>query len=40
MAQVNYLKDKADEYLRKHRIVELFEDICSAICFKQPESVE
>jgi hypothetical protein len=29
----NELKAKADEYLRKHRIVELFEDLCTAICF-------
>jgi len=29
----NELKDKADEYLRNHRIVELFEDLCTSICF-------
>ncbi|KAL4475415.1 hypothetical protein ABPG72_022050 [Tetrahymena utriculariae] len=40
MSQVNHLKEKADEYLRKHRINELFEDICTAICFKQPEDIE
>ena len=29
----NELKNKADDYLRNHRIVELFEDLCTAICF-------
>lgn len=29
----NPLKDQADEYLRKHRIVELFEDLCSDLCY-------
>ncbi len=40
MTETNYLKDRADAYLRKHRVVELFEDLCSAICFKQPEDIE
>ena len=29
-----------DEYLCKNRIVELFEDICTPICFKFPEDIE
>eukprot|EP01016_Furgasonia_blochmanni_P054005 TRINITY_DN8836_c0_g1_i5.p1 TRINITY_DN8836_c0_g1~~TRINITY_DN8836_c0_g1_i5.p1 ORF type:complete len:156 (+),score=32.87 TRINITY_DN8836_c0_g1_i5:162-629(+) len=40
LRQNNKLKEDADEYLRKHHIIELFEDLCTAICFKQPEDVE
>ena len=39
MSQVNYLKEKAEEYLRKNRISELFEDLCTAICFKKPDNI-
>ena len=33
-------KVAAEEYLRKHHIVELFEDICTAIAYKKPENVK
>jgi Glu-tRNA(Gln) amidotransferase subunit E-like FAD-binding protein len=36
----NILKENADEYLRKHRIIELMEDLCSDICFEQPKNIE
>lgn len=36
----NKLVDNAEDYLAKHRIVELFEDLCSAICFKKPDNVQ
>lgn len=36
----NKLVNNAEEYLNKHRIVELFEDLCSSICFKKPEDVK
>jgi hypothetical protein len=29
----NVLKENAGEYLRKHRVIELMEDLCSYICF-------
>jgi hypothetical protein len=38
--KANILKDNADEYLRKHRIIELMEDLCSDICFEQPKNIE
>ena len=40
MKAQNPLKDKADEYLRKHRIIELMEDLCSDVCFEQPKNIE
>eukprot|EP00930_Biecheleria_cincta_P000167 TRINITY_DN10034_c0_g1_i2.p2 TRINITY_DN10034_c0_g1~~TRINITY_DN10034_c0_g1_i2.p2 ORF type:complete len:123 (+),score=39.41 TRINITY_DN10034_c0_g1_i2:200-568(+) len=30
---------KADEYLKRHRILELFNDLCSSVCYKQPEDL-
>ena len=27
---------QAEEYLRKHHIMELFEDLCTAIAYKKP----
>ena len=36
----NELKDEAELYLRKHRIVELFEDLCTSVCFAQPDNIE
>ena len=39
-AGFNKLEERAEEYLRKHRIPELFEDLCSAVCFKRPENVQ
>lgn len=31
---------QAEEYLRKHRIMELFEDLATAIAYKKPENLE
>ena len=39
MKENNPLKNKADEYLRKHRIIELMEDLCSDVCFEQPKNI-
>ena len=36
----NELLREADEYLRKHKILELFEDLTTIICYKQPENLE
>lgn len=35
----NALKNQADEYLRKHRIIELMEDLCSDLCYEQPHNI-
>ncbi len=35
----NPLKNQADEYLRKHRIIELFEDLCSDLSYEQPQNI-
>lgn len=29
----------AEDYLKKHRIQELFHDLCGAVCFNKPENV-
>lgn len=39
VAKTSQKKLQAEEYLRKHHIVELFEDICTAIAYKKPEDV-
>lgn len=31
---------QAEEYLRKHHIMELFEDLCTAVAYKKPEHLE
>lgn len=36
----NDLLQEADEYLRKNRILELFEDLATALAFKRPENIE
>eukprot|EP00826_Nyctotherus_ovalis_P037116 TRINITY_DN3365_c0_g1_i9.p1 TRINITY_DN3365_c0_g1~~TRINITY_DN3365_c0_g1_i9.p1 ORF type:complete len:146 (-),score=53.71 TRINITY_DN3365_c0_g1_i9:106-543(-) len=36
----NSLVIEAQEYLREHRILELFEDLCSHLAVAQPENVE
>eukprot|EP00928_Gymnodinium_smaydae_P048390 TRINITY_DN32346_c0_g1_i1.p1 TRINITY_DN32346_c0_g1~~TRINITY_DN32346_c0_g1_i1.p1 ORF type:complete len:152 (-),score=51.42 TRINITY_DN32346_c0_g1_i1:82-474(-) len=36
---VNEEMQKADEYLKRHRIVELFGDLTTAVCFHQPTDV-
>ncbi len=33
-------RDECEGYLRKHKIKELFEDLCTAISYKRPENVE
>lgn len=35
----NPLKNQAEEYLRKHRIIELFEDLCSDLSYEQPQNI-
>ena len=39
IADNNLLKD-ADDYIRQHRIVELFDDLATAVAYKQPEKLE
>lgn len=39
MSVDNALKQSADEYLRKHRIIELMEDLCSDLCYEQPQNI-
>mmetsp|Transcript_4838 Transcript_4838/g.8641 ORF Transcript_4838/g.8641 Transcript_4838/m.8641 type:complete len:131 (+) Transcript_4838:76-468(+) len=36
---VNEELQKADEYLKKHRILELFNDLCGSVCFHKPQDV-
>ena len=36
----NNLINEADEYIRNHRLVELFEDLASAVAYRQPENLE
>jgi Ca2+-binding EF-hand superfamily protein len=32
--------ERAETYLMKHRIVDLFEDLSTKLCFKQPDEVD
>ena len=36
----NEVLREADEYLRKHKILELFEDLTTILAYKQPENME
>ena len=36
----NDLIKESDEYIRKNRLVELFEDLVSAVAYRQPEKLE
>ena len=36
----NEVLREADEYLRKHKILELFEDLTTILAYKQPDNVE
>ena len=36
----NDLVKESDEYIRQHRLVELFEDLASAVAYKQPKDLE
>ena len=36
----NDLVKESDEYIRKNRLVELFEDLASAVAYRQPENLE
>jgi hypothetical protein len=36
----SFLIDQTEEYLRKHRIEELFEDICTAVAYARPGDVK
>ena len=35
-----FRREKAEEYLRLHRIPDLFEDLCTKVCFRQPEDID
>ena len=36
----NNLVKESDEYIRDHKLVELFEDLCTAVAYRQPENLE
>lgn len=36
----NNLVKEADDYIRKNRLVELFEDLATAVAYRQPENLE
>ena len=36
----NNLVKESDEYIRKYKLVELFEDLCTAVAYRQPEKLE
>ena len=36
----NEVLREADEYLRKHKILELFEDLTTILAYKQPDNLE
>lgn len=36
----NALFNEADEYIRKHRLIELFEDLATALAYRRPENIE
>lgn len=38
--RLNKPRLQAEEYLRKHHIMELFEDLCTAAAYKKPDSIE
>ena len=39
IADNNLIKED-DDYIRQHRLVELFEDLATAVAYKQPEKLE
>ena len=39
MSEHSLFRERAKEYLREHRIVELFQDISSSLCYNRPEDV-
>ena len=36
----NNLVNEADEYIKKNRLVELFEDLATAVAYRQPENLK
>ena len=36
----NNLVKESDEYIRKNKLVELFEDLCTAVAYRQPDNLE
>lgn len=36
----NQLLHEADDYIRKHRLIELFEDLATSLAYRRPENVE
>lgn len=37
---MNFRIEKADHYVRQHRIIELFEDLCTAVAYEQPQDIK
>lgn len=33
-------REKAEAYLREHKIKELFEDLCATVLYKKPQNLE
>ena len=36
----NNLVNEADDYIKKNRLVELFEDLATAVAYRQPENLK
>ena len=36
----NRLLQEADDYIKNHRLIELFEDLATAVAYKRPENLE
>jgi hypothetical protein len=36
----NKLLEQADNYIKKHRLIELFEDLATAVAYRKPENLE
>lgn len=36
----NPLVNQAQDYLRKHHIIELFEDLCTGLAYKKPDNID
>jgi len=36
----NPLINRAQDYLRKHHIIELFEDLSTGLAYKKPDNIE
>jgi hypothetical protein len=36
----NRLFNEADDYIRKHRLIEIFEDLATSLAYRRPENIE